>query len=143
MEELLEMRQLLEAHRYPEALELLAQLEEMSREDKIGKIESFVHVLILHLIKRHAEQKTTVSWDLSIKGALRYIDRTNKRQRAGSYYLAAAALGELIADSYEYALDVAAAEAFGGAFSPAQLAERLDADAIQAEALSLIQTFAK
>jgi hypothetical protein len=66
MEELLELRSYIEQQRYPEALNLIAELEEMSREDKINKIRSFAVILLLHLIKQEAEKRTTRSWDVSI-----------------------------------------------------------------------------
>ena len=51
MEELLTLRRYIEQQRYTEALDLLAELEEMSREDKVNKIYSLAKILLLHLIK--------------------------------------------------------------------------------------------
>ena len=51
------------------ALAILSDLDEMSRDDKINKIESFMRVLLVHLVKREAEGRTTGSWDKSIKVA--------------------------------------------------------------------------
>jgi hypothetical protein len=42
MEELLELRAHIEQGRYAEALAWLGEMEEMSRDDKINKIESFL-----------------------------------------------------------------------------------------------------
>jgi hypothetical protein len=50
MEELFELRRYLEQHRYTEALILLGEMEEMSKDDKINKIRSFIIILLLHLI---------------------------------------------------------------------------------------------
>jgi hypothetical protein len=44
MEELMELRDLITQRRYPEALHLLAEMEEMSRDDKINRIERFAEV---------------------------------------------------------------------------------------------------
>jgi hypothetical protein len=41
MEELIELRQYIEAKNYDKALELVADLEEMSKEDKLNKIYSY------------------------------------------------------------------------------------------------------
>ena len=82
MEELIEMRSLLEAGRYSEALTLLAEMEETSRDDKINEIEAYLHILLLHLIKQQAERRTTRSWNLSIRNASRAVLRTLKRRRA-------------------------------------------------------------
>ena len=62
MDELLELRTHIEQGRYAEALTLIGEMEEMSRDDKINKIESFLHILLLHLIKQAVEQRTTRSW---------------------------------------------------------------------------------
>lgn len=141
MEELLEMRQLLEAHRYPEALELLAQLEEMSRDDKVNKIRSFLNLLLLHLIKQRAEEKSTVSWDVSIDNSLKHIYLTNHRRTASGVYVAAEDMQELIGKEFRYALRAAALEAFGGSFSPDKLLLRFDAETLKADALRMILNY--
>ncbi len=41
----------------------------MSKEDKIHKIRSYAIILLIHLIKQEAEQRTTRSWDCSIYSA--------------------------------------------------------------------------
>src|SRR5918996_4849852 len=87
MEELLELRAHIEQGRYAEALALIGEMEEMSRDDKINKIEGFLHILLVHLIKQHAEQRSTRSWEVSIKNAVDGVNRINKRRRAGGYYL--------------------------------------------------------
>jgi hypothetical protein len=55
MEELLLLRELIEKQEYDQALEIVSQLEEMSREDKLAKIYSYAVILLLHLIKQEAE----------------------------------------------------------------------------------------
>ena len=40
-------------------LVILSELDEMSLDDKINKIESFMRVLLVHLVKREAEGRTT------------------------------------------------------------------------------------
>jgi len=54
MEELFELRTCLEQRRYTDAMALLGEMEEMSKDDKINKISSFTVVLLLHLIKKRA-----------------------------------------------------------------------------------------
>lgn len=61
MDELLQLRSYLEQHQYEDALLLVEEMEEMSRADKINKIYSFTKILLLHLIKQAAEQRTTRS----------------------------------------------------------------------------------
>ena len=52
MEELLTLKGLLYQGKIPEALELVEELEEMSKSDKINKIFSYGVILLLHLIKK-------------------------------------------------------------------------------------------
>jgi hypothetical protein len=87
MEELFALRAALEEHRYADAFAILGELEEMSKDDKIEKIYSYMVILLLHLIKQHAEQRTTRSWELSIYESVKKIRRINKRRKSGGYYL--------------------------------------------------------
>jgi hypothetical protein len=69
MEELIELRQYIEAHDYDKALELVADLEEMSKEDKLNKIYNYGVVLLVRLIKQQKAQRSTRSWEFSIYNA--------------------------------------------------------------------------
>src|SRR5437870_4524575 len=66
MDELAELRTLLAEGRIEEALLLVDELDEMSREDKINKISSYMRILLIHLIKQHGEQRSTRSWEVSV-----------------------------------------------------------------------------
>jgi hypothetical protein len=87
MEELLELKTLLLGGNISEALLLVEEMTEMSKDDKLNKIFSFGIILLLHLIKQQAEKRTTRSWDTSIFNAVKQIQRTNKRRKAGGQYL--------------------------------------------------------
>jgi hypothetical protein len=126
MEELLTLRRYLEQQRYTEALDLLAEMEEVSREDKMNKIYSVAAILLLHLIKQRAEQRTTRSWDLSIRNAARHIARTNKRSKSGGTYLSAAELYEVLTEAYHPALERAALDAFEGRYDDVELGQKVD-----------------
>ena len=52
-------------------------------------------ILLLHLIKQQAENRTTKSWDVSIRNSIREIMNTNKRRKAGGCYIASEELKEL------------------------------------------------
>ena len=88
MEELLMLRQYIQEQNYEKALELVGELEEMSKEDKLNKIYSYAVILLLHLIKQEAEQRSTRSWEFSIYNATKEIKRVNKRRKSGGYYAA-------------------------------------------------------
>ena len=138
MEELRILRQHVEQHRYDEALLLISEMEEMSREDKINKIESFAVILLLHLIKKAAEKRTTRSWEASIKNSIWEISRTNTRRKAGGFYVEAAELRELMEDAYPIALLRASLEAFEGQNDDDELGKMVDESMIIEQAVSLV-----
>jgi hypothetical protein len=139
MEELLELRSCLEQQRYADALVLLREMEEMSKDDKINKVRSFIIILLLHLIKQHSAKKTTRSWDLSIYNSIKEIQWVNKRRKAGGYYLTVEELQEIIAEAYPVALKNAAQEAFEGVYEDEQLGQLVDRLQIEQQALELIR----
>jgi hypothetical protein len=138
MDELSELRDLLQAGRIEDALLLVDELDEMSREDKINKISSYMRILLIHLIKQQAEQRSTRSWEVSIKEALRQIQRTNTRRKAGGVYLGRDELLEELEDVYDLALERAALEAFGGIYEAADIASRLSRQEVLERALGLM-----
>ncbi|NER51672.1 MAG: DUF29 domain-containing protein [Symploca sp. SIO1A3] len=140
MEELLRLRQYIQEQNYDQALTLIDEMEEMSKEDKLNKIYSYAVILLLHLIKQAAEQRTTRSWEFSIYNATKEIKRVNKRRKSGGYYASAEELQEILTDAFDIAIKRAALEAFEGQYSEVELAERIDSEQIQHQAITLIQT---
>jgi hypothetical protein len=138
MDELAELRMLLAEGRIEEALLLVDELDEMSREDKINKISSYMRLLLLHLIKQHAEQHSTRSWEVSRKEALRQITRTNTRRKAGGVYLTRQELQTELADVYDLALERAALEVSGGSYSVEALTTLVPRQQVLERALALI-----
>ncbi len=138
MEELLMLRHYIEQKDYQNALDLVAELEEMSRDDKINKIYSYAVILLLHLIKQAAEKRLTRSWDLSIWNAVHQIARVNKRRKSGGYYLSDSALLEEISGSYLLALKRASLEAFEGIYESGELDKMVDRYLLEKKALDLI-----
>jgi hypothetical protein len=138
MEELLTLRELIVGGNIHDALLLVEEMTEMSKDDKLNKISSFAKILLLHLIKRQAEGRTTRSWDASIDNTLYEIQKTNHRRKSGGTYLSSEELQEAVASAYEVALSGAAAEAFGGCYTVLQLAEMVDRTTIIDQAMGLI-----
>ncbi|WP_069789700.1 DUF29 family protein [Cyanobacterium sp. IPPAS B-1200] len=138
MEELLELKTLLTQGNISDALLLVEEMTEMSKDDKINKIYSYGVILLLHLIKQQAEKRTTRSWNISIRNAVRQINRTNKRRKANGYYLTSSELKNTLLEAYDSALDGASLEAFEGRYSSAKLAKMIDYDQLIADALDLI-----
>jgi hypothetical protein len=138
MEELLELQDYIKQQRYHEALDLIAEMEEMGREDKINKIYSFAIILLLHLIKQAAEKRITRSWELSILNASQQIIRINRRRKAGGTYLTTEELRETIAEAYPLALKRAALEAFEGRYDDEALDQLVDRSVIEQQAIELV-----
>ena len=138
MEELLELKGFLLSGNISDALFLVEEMTEMSKDDKLNKIYSFAKILLLHLIKQRAENRTTRSWDLSIKNSVREIQRTNQRRKAKGNYCEPSELRETIEEAYEIALDAAAGEAFEGRYEADALGAMVDREAIINQAIALI-----
>ncbi len=140
MEEILELKTYIEQKDYDAALTLVEEMEEMSRDDKINKIESFLEVLLIHLIKQEAEKRTTRSWEISIKNATDNIKRTNKRRKAGGNYLTEDEMRDAIDESFPISIRRASLDAFEGQFSEQELAQKIDVNQIKEKALTLVLT---
>lgn len=138
MEELLELRNLLLKGDISGALVIVEELEEMSRDDKINNIRSYAKILLLHLIKQQAENRTTRSWDVSIRNSVLEIRSKNKRRKAGGYYLTAEELRLALEEAYEPALNGASLEVAGGIYDSETLASRISQTEIIDRALALI-----
>lgn len=87
MEEILELRKCIIAQDYTKALLIIDELEEISKNDKIAKIKSYLVVLLIHLIKQIAENRTTRYWNNSILNSIEGIQDANKRRKVKGYYL--------------------------------------------------------
>lgn len=138
MEELFTLKDLLLKGDISGALIVVEELEEMSRDDKINAISSYAVILLLHLIKQQAEKRTTRSWDLSIRNSARWIQRKNKRRKAGGYYLTPGELGLALEEAYPDAIDKAALEVEEGRYDGAILKKMINREEILTQAMVLI-----
>lgn len=134
----MELKELLHQGKVTEALVLVAELEEMSKSDKLNKIFSYGIILLLHLIKKVAENRTTKSWETSIFNSVKQIQRTNKRHKTKGTYLTEEELVETLEDAYESGLKSAALEAFEGIYDVEEIAKMVNRDDIMKMAIGLI-----
>ncbi len=137
MEELHELRTYIEQGHYDDALNLIGEMEEMSKDDKINRILRYFLILQMHLIKQQAENRTTRSWNQSIYNAVEGIRLTNKRRKSGGYYLNETELEQACRDAYDRALKNAAFEVFEGMISESELAAKIQKDRIIQQALKM------
>jgi hypothetical protein len=138
MDEILQLRDFLETQRYDDALMLIGEMEEIALDDKLHKISSYAVVLLIHLIKQVVEQRTTRSWDNSIRNALEEIAYVNKRRKSGGYFASTNDLQEILEYRFNAALRKAADEAFEGKRTEEELSAMFDKKMLLERALRLI-----
>ncbi|MGF1589471.1 MAG: DUF29 family protein [Pleurocapsa sp.] len=85
MEELLELKEQIVKGDLVAALAIVDDLETMSRQDKINTLESFLVVLLVHLIKIQVEQRVTRSWRNSIINSVTQIQIRNRLGKKSNY----------------------------------------------------------
>ncbi len=139
MEELLELRKCILNQNYIEALLIIDELEEMSKDDKIAKIKSYLIILLIHLIKQEAEKRNTRSWQNSILNSVEAIQDTNKRRKAKGYYLNEEEIKEAIESVFPRAVRTASEEAFEGIYSDRELLAKFDRDKVKNKTMELIK----
>ncbi|HBB32711.1 MAG TPA: hypothetical protein DDZ80_09080 [Cyanobacteria bacterium UBA8803] len=139
MEELFALKDLLLKGDIPGALAIAEELEEISRDDKISNIRSYGVILLLHLIKQQAENRTTRSWELSIRNAVRGIQTKNKRRQAGGYYLNPEELSLALQEAYPEAMDRAALEVEEGRYETSELDALVNQEEVINRAMILIR----
>jgi hypothetical protein len=140
MEELLELKNLLVAGNISDALILVEEMTEMSKDDKLNRIFGFSIIVLLHLIKQQAEKRSKRSWEISISNSVRQIQRSNKRRKTGGHYLTTEELKETLDDAYFSSLRQSALEAFEGIYKPEEIEAMIDKNKIINQALGLILT---
>jgi hypothetical protein len=138
MEELLMLKDLLLQGDISAALVIVDELEEMSGKDIINNIRSYAKILLLHLIKQQAENRTTRSWDRSIRNSVWEIQELNKRPKSAGYYLPTIELRSILETTYLRAIDDASAEVREGQYEPEELATMVNQEEIINQALALI-----
>ncbi len=136
MEEILELKECLLTHQYERALAIVEELEQMGRQDKINNLESFLVILLIHLIKIQVEKRVTRSWRSSILNSLREIQKRNKLGKKSQYIKQNQWLEHFTA-SYPDAIFKAADEAFGG-IEIEELQALVDLDLLQQDTLDLL-----
>ena len=140
MEELLELKALLLKGDIKGSLAIVEELEDMSKNGIISTIRSYAVILLLHLIKQQAENRTTRSWDVSIRNSVREIQRQNKRRKAAGYYLSDEELTDTLNDAYLNALDAASLEVESGRYQSEQIEALIDKNKLISAAFLLIKT---
>ncbi|AFY81891.1 DUF29 family protein [Oscillatoria acuminata] len=138
MEELLELKEKLLKGDIQRSLELVEELTEMGRKDIIKTIRSYAVILLLHLIKQQVENRSTRSWDVSIRNSILEIKEENKRPKSAGVYLSLEDLQEVLETAYQQALNKASLEVEEGRYEVRELEDKVNRAEILDRALGLI-----
>ena len=138
MEEIITLKELLLKGDISGAIAIAEEIEEMSKKDIINNIRSFAVILLLHLIKQRVENRTTRSWDVSIRNSVLEIQGLNKRPKSKGFYLDGEELKLTLTEAYPQALNKASLEVAEGIYEIEELGSMVDAGEIIERALGLI-----
>ena len=138
MEELFDLRKLLIKGDITGALAIVEELEEMSRKDIINNIRSYAVILLLHLIKQQIENRSTRSWDVSIRNSVLEIQGLNKRPKSRGFYLDSEDLRQALEEAYPQAINKASLEVEEGRYEIRELEQEVNQAEILNRALALI-----
>ncbi|MGJ3251629.1 MAG: DUF29 family protein [Elainellaceae cyanobacterium] len=138
-QELVDLRQCILENRYDDALALVDELEEMSKQSILRNIESFLIRLLVHLIKNQIEQRLTNSWAASISDSILRIQKLNLKANKASYYVNIDEWFPLLEEAVEAAIAPASVEVFDGRLNAIQLSRKVERNSVIAVAQSLLE----
>jgi len=141
MEELIALRELLQKGDVSNALLMIDKMEEMSKKDILNKIRSYGIILLLHLIKQKAENRTTRSWDVSIRNSVLEIQDLNSRLYSKGNYLSDQELRESLESGFRQAINQASLEVNEGQYDARELQGIVDKQQICDHAMTAISSF--
>ncbi|MEB3150487.1 MAG: DUF29 family protein [Sphaerospermopsis sp.] len=137
-QELIDLRNSILTGRYEDALAIVDELEGMSKQAIFRNIQSFLRVVLIHLIKNQIEQRLTNSWAASIENAILEIKKLNIKENKKSYYINNDEWGEILTDALESAIRPATLEVMNGKFNRKQLSQLLNKEQLILTATELL-----
>ncbi|ASC72626.1 hypothetical protein XM38_035840 [Halomicronema hongdechloris C2206] len=138
-QELLDLRLSILEGRYEDALDLVDELEEMSKQAILRNIESFLMRLMVHLIKNQIEQRLTNSWTASISDSILRIQKLNLKANKTSYYVNIDEWFPWLEEAVEAAIAPASVEVFGGRLNAIQLSQQVERKSVITATQSLLE----
>ena len=137
-QELLDLKLSIVEGRYEDALEIVDELEEMSKQAILRNIESFLTRLMVHLIKNQLEKRLTNSWVASISDSVLRIKKLNLQGNKVSYYIDSDEWLLLLEEAVEAAIAPTSVEVLNGQLNSIQLSERIDRKLVITAAQTLL-----
>jgi hypothetical protein len=138
-QELTDLRNSILAGKYEDALAIVDELEGMIKQAILRNIQSFLRVLLIHLIKNQIEQRLTNSWAASIENAILEIKKLNMKENKKSYYINNDEWSEILTDALESAIRPATLEVMNGKFNRKQLSQLLNKEQLILTATELLE----
>ncbi|MFW9259116.1 DUF29 family protein [Nostoc sp. CALU 546] len=130
-QELIDLKNSILEGRYADALVIVDELEGMSKQAILRNIESYLNILLIHLIKNQIEQRLTGSWVNSIRNSIKQIKKLNIKDNKNSYYINQDEWEMLILEEViEDAIADASLEVLNGNYTRSQLSAILDRNQI-------------
>ncbi|WP_066383471.1 DUF29 family protein [Anabaena sp. CA = ATCC 33047] len=138
-QELIDLRNSILQGRYEDALAIVDELEGMSKQANLRQIQSFLKILLIHLIKNQIEKRLTNSWAASIRNSVREIQKINIKDNKKSYYVNQDEWENLIEEEViEDAIADASLEVMNGAYSQFQLADLINRNELMQNAVKFL-----
>jgi hypothetical protein len=138
MEELTQLKGHIQRGELDKALDLVDDLEHMSRKGDLAIITSQLTRLVAHLIKKAFEKRLTNSWRASINDASTRINLTNESRDTRNSILSKDQMRELIIAIYDDALIQAVAEIDNGVRSDDEIQAAISSSSIVEEAMAAL-----
>jgi len=138
MEELFALKYLLLKGDIPGSLAIVEELEEMSKKDIINNIRIFAVILLLHLIKQQVENRSTGSWEVSIRNSVLEIQELNQRPQSKGFYLESEDLRLTLEKAFRQAINKASLEIDEERYEVRVLEQMVEQEEIIDRALALI-----
>jgi hypothetical protein len=125
-QELIDLRKSILEGRYTDALAIVDELEGMSKQAILRNIQSYLKILLIHLIKNQVEQRLTNSWAASIRNAILEIKKLNLKDNKTSYYISSDEWITVLEDVIESAIRDASLEALNGIYNEFEFTEMVN-----------------
>ena len=137
-QELIDLRNSLLEGRYADALLIVDELEGMSKQAILRNIQSYLKILLIHLIKNQVEQRLTNSWANSISDSIVKIKKLNLKDNKTSYYINSNEWLTYLEAAVKLAIRPASFEIFNGQLKPKQVSQQLDIAVLIATAKTML-----
>ena len=137
-QELIDLRKSILEGRYADALAIVDELEGMSKQAILRNIQSFLKIMLIHLIKNQVEQRLTSSWAASIRNSIVEIKKLNLKDNKTSYYIGTDEWNNLLEEELESAIRDASLEVLNGIYNEFELTEMVDRTQVIENAQTLL-----